>query len=70
MTKYLFLHYRKSWKIIIAIVNLMLIITHNIIKTLKLLFVKNVDILWIKMKKTEKKTFEKDEKNFINNVVI
>ena len=48
----------------------MSIITRNIIKTFKSLIIKSVNIFRIKVKKTEKKTFEENEKNLINNVII
>ena len=39
-------------------------------KTLKSSITKSVDTSRIEVKKTEKETFEKDEKNLIDNVVI
>ena len=48
----------------------MSIITRNVTKTLKSLITKSVDIFLIEIEKTEKETFEEDEKNLINNVVI
>ena len=56
--------------IIIAVVNLMSIIIYNVIKTFKSLITKSVNILQIKIKKIEKKNFEKDKKDLINNIVI
>ena len=51
-------------------INLTSIITRSVIKMFKLTFIKSVDISEIKMKKTQKKTFEKDEKNLIYNIII
>ena len=56
--------------IIIAIVNLTSIITRSVTKTFKSLITKSVNILRIEVEKTAKETFEKDEKNLIDNVVI
>ena len=42
----------------------------SVTKTLKSLITESVDISWIKVEKTEKKTFEKDEKDLIDNVII
>ena len=39
-------------------------------KTFKLLITKNVDTFRIKIKKIKKETFEEDEKNLIDNIVI
>ena len=39
-------------------------------KTLKSSITESVNILRIKVKKTEKETFEEDEKDLIDNVVI
>ena len=48
----------------------MSIITRSVTKTLKSLITKNVDTFQIKIEKIEKKIFEKNEKNLIDNVVI
>ena len=56
--------------IIITVVNLTSIITRNVTKTLELLIIKNVNISRIEVEKTEKKTFEENEKDLIDNVVI
>ena len=56
--------------IIIIIINLISIITRSVTKTFKSLIIKNFNISRVELKKTEKKTFEKNEKDLINNVVI
>ena len=56
--------------IIIAIVNLTSIITRSVTKTFKSLITESVDISRVKVKKIEKETFEEDEKDLIDNVVI
>ena len=48
----------------------MLIITRSIIKTFKSSIIENVDTSRIKIKKIEKETFEKNEKDLIDNVII
>ena len=60
----------KLKNIIITIINLKSIFTHNVIKTLKSTFVENVEISQIKIQNIKKKIFEKNEKNLIDNVVI
>ena len=60
----------KLKNIIIAIINLTSIITRSVMKTLKSLITENVNISQIKVEKIEKKTFEENEKDLINNVVI
>ena len=42
----------------------------SVIKTFKSLITKNVNTFRIEVEKIEKETFEKNEKNLINNVVI
>ena len=54
----------------IAIINLISIITRNVTKTFKLSFTKNVDTFQIKIKKIEKRIFEKNKKDLIDNVII
>ena len=66
----LFTLQNKLKNIIVAIINLTSIITRSVMKTFKSLITKSVDTFRIKIKKTEKKTFEENEKNLINNVVI
>ena len=60
----------KLRNIIIMIINLKLIFTRNIIKIFKSMFVEDVETLQIKIQNTKRKTFKKDEKNLIDNVVI
>ena len=52
------------------IVNLTLIITRSVMKTLKSLITENVNTFRIKVEKTEKEIFEENEKDLIDNVVI
>ena len=66
----LFTLQNKLKNIIIVIVNLRLIFTHNATKTFESTFVENVNISQIKIQNTKKKNLEKDEKNLINNVII
>ena len=56
--------------IIVVIINLTSIITRSITKTFQSLITESVDTSQIKIKKTEKKAFEKNEKNLIDNIVI
>ena len=66
----LFTLQNKLKNIIIVIVNLKSILTRNVIKTFKLTFVKNVETSQVKIQNIKKKTFEENEKDLINNVVI
>ena len=60
----------KLKNIIVAIVNLRSIFTRNVIKMFKSTFVKDIETSQIEIQNTKKKTFEKNEKNLIDNVVI
>ena len=60
----------KLKNIIVAIVNLRPIFIHNVMKTFKSTFVENVETSQVEIQNTKKKTFEKNEKDLIDNVVI
>ena len=60
----------KLKNIIVTIVNLRSIFTHNVIKTFESTFVENIKILEIEIQNIKKKIFKEDKKNLINNVVI
>ena len=66
----LFTLQNKLKNIIIMIVNLRSIFTRSVTKAFESTFVENVETSQIKIQNTKKKTFEKDEKNLIDNVVI
>ena len=60
----------KLKNIIIAIVSLRSIFTRNVTKMLKSTFVENVETSQVEIQNTKKKTFEEDEKDLIDNIVI
>ena len=60
----------KLKNIIVAIVNLISIITRSVMKTLESSITESVNIFRIEIKKIKKETFEKDKKDLIDNVVI
>ena len=66
----LFTLQNKLKNIIIAIINLRSMFTCNVIKTLKLTFVENVETSQIKIQNMKKKIFKENKKDLINNIVI